>query len=243
MSALVETTRLDAGYDGVPVVRRLDLRVGPGEIVALLGPNGAGKTTTLLTLSGLLEPISGNAHVLGHRVGSEPAERLARRGVALVPEDRGLFFDLTVAENLRLAARGTPDLGAVGAHFPALLPLMRRRAGLLSGGEQQMVALARAVVRKPRLLLVDEMTHGLAPIVVHQLLPFLVAMAKWEGCGILLVEQHVQLALEIAHRVYVLSHGELVLHARAAELVDDPSVLEWSYLGEAAAPRANGAKR
>ena len=172
--ALVELRGLVAGYAGVAVVRDLSLRVDAGEVVALLGPNGAGKTTTLLTVSALLPPIAGEVVVLGEPVGARTRpHRLARRGVAHVPEDRALFSQLSVRENLVIgrARRQPVPLDQVLDYFPALEGLLDRQAGLLSGGEQQMLALARALVRRPRLLLVDEMSLGLAPVIVERLVP------------------------------------------------------------------------
>ena len=225
---------LSAGYHGVPVVRHLDLHVDEGEVVALLGPNGAGKTTTLLTTSGLLAPIAGDVRVFGSSVRGRRPHHIARLGVAHVPEDRSLFFQLTVRENLRLgrAPRAAALERALG-WFPALEPLMDRRAGLLSGGEQQMLALARALGTGPRLLMVDEMSLGLAPIIVERLLPMLRDAARTTGTGVLLVEQHVAMALEVADRATVLSRGVAVASGPAAELARRRDLLEASYLGEA----------
>ncbi len=231
-SPLLEIDQLDAGYGGVPVVRKLDLAVAEREVVALLGPNGAGKTTTLLTVSGLLPILGGDVRVFGRSVKRHRPHRIARTGVAHVPEDRSLFFGLTVRENLKLSARKDgPGIDQVLSYFPALEKLMGRRAGLLSGGEQQILALGRALTNHPRLLMVDEMSLGLAPIIVENLLPVLRRIADDTGCGVLLVEQHVHLALEIADRAYVLSHGNLVQQGTVAELAADRRLLESSYLG------------
>jgi branched-chain amino acid transport system ATP-binding protein len=225
---------MSTGYHGVPVVRDLNLDVEEGEVVALLGPNGAGKTTTLLTASGLVPVLKGDVQVLGSSIKGRRPHSVARLGVAHVPEDRSLFFQLTVKENLRLGtSRGTKAFEKALGYFPALEPLMDRRAGLLSGGEQQMLAMARALASEPRLLMVDEMSLGLAPIIVERLLPVLRQIAADTGAGVLVVEQHVNLVLEVADRAYVLSHGDLALEGAAAHLRANRHLIESSYLGGA----------
>lgn len=235
-SRLLDVQGLSSGYSGVPVVRGVNIHVDSGEVVAMLGPNGAGKTTTLLTISGLLKVLDGDVTVLGEPATFGAPHKAARRGLAHVPEDRSLFFGLTVQENLRLGLRGNRRAQAAGFDraldlLPALKPLMSRRSGLLSGGEQQMLAMARALVSEPKLLLVDEMSLGLAPIIVERLLPIVRNIADETGAGVLIVEQHVHLALEVCDRAYVMSHGEIVLEGTAAELKDRPDLLEASYLG------------
>ena len=232
---LIEVKNLSAGYGGVPVVRDLSMHVRRGEVVALLGPNGAGKTTTLLTISGILRPVSGTVSVLGAPVLGKPST-VARRGLAHVAEDRSLFFDLSVAENLRLGLTGERSRRKAAMEmalklFPALAPLRTRRAGLLSGGEQQMLAMARALAAEPKALLVDEMSMGLAPIIVERMIPIVRRIADETGTAVVIVEQHVHMALSIADRGYVMSHGDLVLEGSAAELMGRRDLLEASYLG------------
>jgi branched-chain amino acid transport system ATP-binding protein len=230
---------LSAGYRGVPVVRELNLEVRPGEVVALLGPNGAGKTTTLETIAGLNRPISGTVELSGQNIGGKPAYMLARRSLALVPEGRALFPGLTVREHLRLAGGGRGQRAGHEEELLEMLPELRkclgRKAGLLSGGEQQMLAVGRALVTRPRLLLVDEMSLGLAPVIVERLLPILRRAADELGSSVLFVEQHVALALEISDRAYVLTHGRIRLEGPAAELRERRELLAASYLGETAA--------
>jgi len=238
--AVVSIEGLTAGYDHAPVVRDLELAVGPGEVVALLGANGAGKTTTLRVVSGLVEPMRGRVCFEGRDLARLAPGARARLGIAHVPEGRGLFFGLTVAEHFRLGHRGERlDEEIAYEHFPRLRELRERRTGLLSGGEQQMLAVGRALSRRPRLLLLDELSLGLAPVLVEQLLPVVSSYAREHACAVLLVEQHVHLALEVADRGYVLSHGEIVLHDRAEVLRADRQLLIASYLGERPAG-ANG---
>ena len=236
---LAEARALLAGYGGVPVLHGVELTVRSGEVVALLGPNGAGKTTTLRALSGVLPAMSGTVAVLG-RTGTGPPHRLARRGLASVPQDRGVLGGLTVAENLRLAAPGgrRTALAEATRVVPALEPLLDRRAGRLSGGEQQLLALARALVRRPRLLFVDELSMGLAPAAARAALDAIRARAADGDMGVLLAEQHPRLALQTADRAVVLSRGRVVHDGPAAELVDSPEILEAAYLGDAAGPTA-----
>lgn len=230
---LLSVDSLHTGYDGVAVVRDLTMHVDAGEVVALLGPNGAGKTTTLMTISGMGEVLAGSVDVMGSPVPRlRQAHLVARRGVSHVPENRGILFQLTVRENLQLAkTSGKVNLDRAVEFFPALGPLMGRRGGLLSGGEQQMLALGRAIVAEPRLLMVDEMSLGLAPVIYEQLMPVVRRIADETHAGVLLVEQHVDLALAVADRGYVLNHGDLAMSGSASELLANRALLDASYLG------------
>lgn len=230
--AVIECRGLTAGYTGVPVVRNLDLRVEPGEVVALLGPNGAGKTTTLLTLAGVIPAIAGDALVLGEQAAGGRPHVVARRGAVLVPDDRALFFDLTARENLRLGAGGRGDaVELVLEYFPTLASRMSTRAGLLSGGEQQMLAVGRALSGRPKVLMIDEMSLGLAPVIVKRIFPVVRRIADEIGAGVLIIEQHIDLALQAADRAYVLNHGEVAISGQASDLLKDRHLLQASYLG------------
>ena len=225
MSVLVEAEGLQAGYGSVVVVRDLDLQVRAGEVVALLGPNGAGKSTTLLTLSGALSPLGGVVRWNGAATNAALHSR-ARQGLGLVTEERSVFMRLTARENLRVGCR---DLAPALELFPELESRLDVKAGLLSGGEQQMLTLARALARRPSLLLADELSLGLAPLVVNRLLSA-VRRAADDGVGVLLVEQHVSKVLDIADRVYVLRRGRVELAGRADELRGRLAEIESSYL-------------
>lgn len=234
MTAAIVVRGLVAGHGGVPAVRGIELDVQPGELVTMLGPNGAGKSTTLLTIAGALRPISGSVEIFGHDVTHRSAHQVASLGLALVPQDRGIFFQLTVDENLRLRRRhrsghGTPQIFEL---FPQFEGLRSRRAGLLSGGEQQMLALGCALLAEPRALMVDEMSHGLAPVIVAHLLPMLRVIADRSGTAVLFVEQHVTAALRVADRAYVLNRGLVSLEGDAASIRANPELVEASYLGD-----------
>jgi len=231
----LEITGLRAGYTGAPAVRDLDLTLQSGEILALLGPNGAGKTTALLALAGLLDRMAGEVRVAGQPMGSNRPRASAKAGVAFVPDDRALFRTLTVLENLKLAARTRAGVDSALDVFPRLRERLGVAAGMLSGGEQQMLAIGRALVQEPKVLLIDELSMGLAPVIVQSILPVLRSVADESGTAIILVEQHVQLALAIADHGLVLAHGAVALRGPASELIAHPEQVEAAYLGTAAA--------
>jgi branched-chain amino acid transport system ATP-binding protein len=224
---LLAARGLTAGYGGNPVIRALDLHVNVGEVVGLLGANGAGKTTTLLALAGELRPITGTVELLGAAVAGG-IHASARRGLGFVTEERSVIFSLSVLDNLRL---GRGDLDKAFELFPELVPLKRRNAGSLSGGEQQILTFARALSRSPRVLLADEMSLGLAPLVVQRLGRALRDAAA-TGVGVLLVEQQARTALSLADRAYVLRQGEVVLEGPSDDLSGQIDQIEAGYLSE-----------
>lgn len=226
MTALLAARALDAGYHGHPIVRGLEITVKAGEICLLLGPNGAGKTTTLLTLAGELAPLGGEVLLYGEPT-TAPLHTRARRGLSFVTEERSVFMRLSAAENLLVGRAARHHALTL---FPELRPLLRRRAGLLSGGEQQMLALARALARAPKILLIDELSLGLAPLIVERLLAAVEHAAHEEGVGVLLVEQHVRRALKIADHVLIMRRGEIALKGAASEMRDRLSEIEEAYL-------------
>jgi branched-chain amino acid transport system ATP-binding protein len=226
VNTLIEAKGLSAGYGKMPVVRELDLRVDAGEVVALIGANGVGKTTTLLTLAGELTPLGGEVRFLGQPT-TAPMHARCRNGLGYVTEERSVIMDMSVADNLKLA-RVQPAVAF--EYFPALERAMGRKAGLCSGGEQQMLSLARALGRAPKVLLADELSLGLAPIIVTNLLEAVRAAADERGVGVLLVEQHVRQALKVADRVYLMERGRVVLTGTSNEVLQQVDKIEAAYL-------------
>lgn len=234
---LLELHRLEVAYGGIKAVRGIDLRVLAGELVCLIGANGAGKSSTLKAIAGLLPVAQHAIHYDGQPIGGTRAFELVRRGLALVPEGRGVFGQLTVAENLAMGAYVRNDVPAVKRDlervfglFPRLSERRAQSAGTLSGGEQQMLAIGRALMNRPKLLLLDEPSMGLAPLMVQKIFETVLEVSK-EGVTILLVEQNARLALEISSRGYVMETGTITLAGAARELLTDPKV-RAAYLGE-----------
>ncbi|MBK7900102.1 MAG: ABC transporter ATP-binding protein [Azonexus sp.] len=234
---MLEVTGLSVAYGGIRAVRSITFHVAAGETVALIGANGAGKTSTLKALARLLDPAGGSVRFLGEDLTRLPAHRLVEKGIALVPEGRGVFPRLSVAENLSMGAFVRRDRAAVAEDseriydlFPRLRERAGQLAGTLSGGEQQMLAIGRALMSRPRLLLLDEPSMGLAPLMVQKIFEVVRAVAQ-EGMTILLVEQNAKLALETSSRGYVLESGEITLNGPAGDLLADSRV-RAAYLGE-----------
>ena len=236
---LLEVRNLKLSYGGITAVKGIDFYINSGELVTLIGANGAGKTTTLKVIAGLLKPSSGSIHFLGSAIGGQPAYELAALGVGLVPEGRGVFARMTILENLQMGAyirQGSHsaksidrDLEVVLETFPRLRERLSQLAGTLSGGEQQMVAIARAMMARPKLLLLDEPSMGLAPLMVETIFGVIQDLNQ-HGMTILLVEQNARLALSMADRAYVLESGVITLSGTANELLNDDRVRE-AYLG------------
>jgi branched-chain amino acid transport system ATP-binding protein len=234
---LLEVRGLKVSYGGINAVKGIDLEIREGELVALIGANGAGKSTTLRALAGLERPAEGTVHYRGHSITGQPTHQLVRKGLALAPEGRGIFGRLTVEENLYMGAycrddaqEIKADVQKIYARFPRLQERSRQAAGTLSGGEQQMLAIGRALMSRPRLLLLDEPSMGLAPLMVQKIFETIRAVSA-EGVAILLVEQNAKLALETSHRGYVLESGLITLHDEAKALLSNQKV-RHAYLGE-----------
>jgi branched-chain amino acid transport system ATP-binding protein len=236
---LLELSKLAVSYGGIQAVRGIDLHVDRGELVCLIGANGAGKTTTLKGICGLQPVQGGSIRYGGEDIGGRPAFELVRRGLAMVPEGRGVFGALTIEENLAMGAYIRSDRGQIAADiervyelFPRLKERRRQTAGTLSGGEQQMLAMGRAMMSRPKLLLLDEPSMGLAPLMVQKVFETVMTISA-EGTTILLIEQNAKLALEVSNRGYVMESGEITLSGDAKVLLHDPAV-RAAYLGEAA---------
>ena len=234
--SFLEVRALEVSYGQIKAVKGIDIEVKQGELVCLIGANGAGKTTTLKALSGMLPPSQGEILFEGERITGSPSHALVRRGIALVPEGRGIFGRLTVEENLRLGAYARrdgagirQDLERAYGLFPRLAERRRQFAGTLSGGEQQMLAIGRALLSRPRLLLLDEPSMGLAPMLVQKIFEIIRKIAA-EGVTLLLVEQNAKLALQASHRGYVLESGRVALADDAKALLANPRVRQ-AYLG------------
>jgi len=235
--SLLALESLEVAYGGIRAVKGIDLAIEAGELVCLIGANGAGKTTTLRAITGLVRPAGGRVVYDGEELGGRRPHEIARRGLALVPEGRGVFAQLTIEENLAMGAYARRDRAAVAQDvdraftlFPRLKERRRQTAGTLSGGEQQMLAIARAMMSRPRVLLLDEPSMGLAPLMVDRIFEVIRAIAA-EGVTMLLVEQNARLALEVSHRGYVLDGGLVAFSGAASELLHDPRIRE-AYLGE-----------
>jgi branched-chain amino acid transport system ATP-binding protein len=231
---LLEVHNLKVSYGGINAVKGIDLEIGEGELVALIGSNGAGKTTTLKAICGLLVQVGGEVRYQGNSIKRLPSYELVRRGMALIPEGRGIFGRLTVEENLEMGAycrtSDNTELEHVYGLFPRLKERRKQTAGTLSGGEQQMLAIGRALMSRPKLLLLDEPSMGLAPLMVSKIFETILSITR-EGVTLLLVEQNAKLALEVSHKAYVMDGGLITLNGHARELLNNPQVRK-AYLGE-----------
>ncbi len=237
--SLLTLNDVHIGYGGIQAVKGVSLHVESGELVTLIGANGAGKTTTLKAICGLLKPKSGDIRYDGHSIAGRASHLIAQSGLALVPEGRGVFPGLTIEENLAMGAYCRRDRAALAEdidvafqRFPRLKERAKQTAGTLSGGEQQMLAISRALMSRPRLLLLDEPSMGLAPLMVRKIFDVIREVAA-SGVTILLIEQNAMLALQVSHRAYVMDGGLITLEGESAALLRDPRVRE-AYLGEAA---------
>ena len=234
---LLAVSDLCSGYGALQVLFGVSLSVDEGEVVALMGSNGAGKTTTLRTITGLLKPMSGSVHLDGRDVTGTPPEKLVAAGVVMVPEGRGMLRDLTVAENLAVGGYSVADKRAVAESldrvwttFPILFERREQKAGTLSGGQQQMLALGRALMASPRLMLVDEASLGLSPVMTERAFSLVAELNRTLGVAVLIVEQNV-LALDLAHRAYVLEKGQVVGSASGDAVRTMQDQLRTAYLG------------
>jgi branched-chain amino acid transport system ATP-binding protein len=234
---VLEVTGLHVAYGGIQAVRSITFHVAQGEMVALIGANGAGKTSTLKAISRVIDAVGGDVHFCGKKIDRIPPHDIIRQGIALVPEGRGVFPRLTVAENLAMGAflrndkpEIATDLEKIYGYFPRLKERAGQLAGTLSGGEQQMLAIGRALMSRPKMLLLDEPSMGLAPIMVQKIFEVIRLVAS-EGMTILLIEQNAKLALESSQRGYVMESGEITLTGEASQLLNDPKV-KAAYLGE-----------
>lgn len=234
---MLEVTELSVNYGGIQAVRRISFHVAQGEMVALIGANGAGKTSTLKALARLLDAATGSVRYGGKEISALPPHRIITEGIALVPEGRGVFPRMSVIENLQMGAYNRHDQSAIAddiaqvfSHFPRLRERAGQLAGTLSGGEQQMLAIGRALMSRPTLLLLDEPSMGLAPIMVQKIFEVIRTVAK-QGMTVLLVEQNAKLALEVSSRAYVMESGAITLNGEAKALLTDSKV-RVAYLGE-----------
>ena len=236
---LLEIKDLKVAYGGIHAIKGINLEIRDGELVTLIGANGAGKTTTMKAITGLQGWVAGDVTYLGKSIKGVPSHELLKQGLAMVPEGRGVFTRMTIVENLQMGAYIRTDTTTIATDiermfsiFPRLKERANQLAGTMSGGEQQMLAMARALMSQPRLLLLDEPSMGLSPLMVQKIFEVVNTISK-EGVTVLLVEQNARLALQAADRAYVMDSGLITMHGNASEMLDDPRVKE-AYLGEAA---------